>query len=205
MRYVVLTELAVGQQVNIMLWIVASYKRKSSDFPAGIAEKSVLVDFAGLRRWKMLDRKEIGKRILRLMKLAGKDTQTAIAEKLDVSQRLVSDWTVGKVFPRLPELEKIVEFTGCTWDWLLEGKETYPAEAMSGRTLTHVQLGVMEGLVRKLLGELDKHEDYCHQVQKIASSLHTVMHATTDPDQAIVEQFAKKKESPDDPQACKGR
>lgn len=145
-----------------------------------------------------LDRKEIGKRIVRLMKLGGKNTQAEIAEKLGVSQRLVSDWSVGKVFPRLPELEKIVEFTGCTWDWLLEGKETYPAEAMSGRTLTHVQLGVMEGLVRKLLGELERHEDYCRQVQRIAASLHSVMHSTTDPDQTIIEQFAKKKEGPDD-------
>lgn len=134
----------------------------------------------------MLERKAIGKRIRAVF--PGK-TQEEIGKALDVSQRLVSDWVRGRVFPRLTELEKVVAISGCTWDWLLTGKETYPAEALSGRTLTHVQLGVMQGSVRQMMGELESLKDAGHRVNSCAESLSRILQITNgeDADSRVLE------------------
>lgn len=60
--------------------------------------------------------------------------QRQVAELLGLTESTVSCWKSGKSTPRLPELAKIVELTGISWDELLTGKRATPSPAPAGHT-----------------------------------------------------------------------
>lgn len=49
--------------------------------------------------------------------------QEDLAEQLGISQNMISSWLNNKGTPRFAMLEKIVEETGCSWNWLITGEE----------------------------------------------------------------------------------
>lgn len=67
----------------------------------------------------MLNWEEIVKRLFSLYDVS---TQTELSEKIGVTQTLISRWIKDPTRrPSWDTMEKIVEETGVTWDWLLEG------------------------------------------------------------------------------------
>ncbi|MCD7896140.1 MAG: helix-turn-helix domain-containing protein [Planctomycetaceae bacterium] len=69
----------------------------------------------------MLNCKEI---VGRLFLLYDVSTQTALSEKLGITQTLISRWIKDPTRrPSWDTMEKVIEETGVTWDWLLEGRE----------------------------------------------------------------------------------
>ena len=49
--------------------------------------------------------------------------QSKLAEFLDISTNLVSEWKRGRSTPSLEKLSVIVSKTGCSWDELLTGRK----------------------------------------------------------------------------------
>lgn len=89
--------------------------------------------------------------------------QREIAEKLGVSTGLITQWKAGRCFPRLPELQKVIELTGISWDELITGKAPdEPSEAPAGAPngagaprLTAAQ-NMMVGALRGLIGAYER-------------------------------------------------
>lgn len=50
-------------------------------------------------------------------------TQTALAEKIGVSQQAVSFWETGERYPRTADLPRIADALGVSIDELVRGKE----------------------------------------------------------------------------------
>lgn len=88
----------------------------------------------------MLDDKGLRNRIFLLFP---NKSQSEIGATLGVSQRLVSNWKVGRCTPKLEELAKIVDVSHCSWDWLMTGHEDVTAESCGGRLLRAEQVNAI--------------------------------------------------------------
>jgi len=110
-------------------------------------------------------------------------TQQSVADKLGVSQSLIKEWKSGRCAPRLPELAKVVEVSGCSWDDLLGDQvaELTPSASEPATELSADQqailtaMGKMMNAMGEILARAGKDHVYAHAAAEMLTEAATAV------------------------------